>query len=103
MARLIVLFNLKPGQDAGAYERWAREVDLPTVRGFESVDGFDVNRATGLLMGEGDPPYQYIEVIDVNDMDGFAADVSTDAMKAIAAQFQEMTDNPVFILSDPLD
>ena len=103
MARLIVLFNLKSGQDADAYERWAREVDLPTVRGFASVDSFEVSRSTGLLMGEGKPPFQYIEVLEVNDMDGFAVDVSTDAMKAIAAQFQEMTDNPIFILADPLD
>ena len=102
MARLIVLFNLKPGLTAADYERWALETDLPTARRLPSIDAFGLSRSTGLLMGEGQPPYQYVEVIDINDMDQFWTDLSTDAMQAIAAKFQEMTDNPVFMLTDPL-
>ena len=103
MTRLIVLFNLKPGLQAADYERWALETDLPTARRLPSIDAFGLSRSSGLLMGEGAPPYQYVEVIDINDMDQFWKDLGTDAMQAIAAKFQEMTDNPVFILTDPMD
>jgi hypothetical protein len=58
MASILVLFNLKPGVDVAAYEKWARERDLPTVRGLGSVSGFDVLRAQNLLFGDGKPPYQ---------------------------------------------
>ena len=35
--RIIVLFNLKPGADAAAYEQWARGTDIPGVRALGSV------------------------------------------------------------------
>jgi hypothetical protein len=95
--RIIVLFNLKPGVDPATYEAWARSADIPTVRGLPSIARFDVAAATGLLMGEGQSPYAYIEVIDVADMARFGADIATDQMKAISQAFQTFADNPVFI------
>jgi hypothetical protein len=35
-------------------------------------------------------------------MDGLIADISTEAMGAIAAQFQAFADNPTFILTERL-
>ena len=89
--RIIVLFNLKPGVTAADYEQWAHASDLPTVRELPSIAGFDVYRSTGLL-GGGDPPYAYIEIIDVADMDRFQADVATPEMQAIAAEFGKIAD-----------
>ncbi len=90
--RVVVLFNLKPGVSIADYEAWAREVDLPTVNGLGSVSKFEVLRTTGLLVGEGEPPYQYVETIDVSDPDGFGADVSSETMQKVAGQFAEMVD-----------
>ena len=56
MATIIVLFNLKPGVDPERYEAWARSTDLPIVRGLPAVQGFDVQRATGMLSGSPDVP-----------------------------------------------
>lgn len=97
--RIVVLFNLKPGVDPAAYEAWARDRDIPTVRGLPSIAGFEVSAATGLLMGEGAPPYAYVEVIDVADMDRFGQDVATEAMQKISAEFQSFADNPVFVMT----
>ncbi len=102
MATILVLFNLKPGTDIATYEKWARERDLPTVRGLPSVAGFDVLRTQGLLMGEGKPPYQYAEFIDFNDMAAFGKDVSSEAVQKGAAEFQAFADNPVFIVCEKL-
>jgi hypothetical protein len=96
--RIIVLFNLKPGVDVAAYEAWAKTRDMPTVRGLASIARFDVFAATGLLMGEGQPPFAYYEMIEVADPDQFGRDVATEAMGRISAEFREFADNPTFVL-----
>ncbi len=101
MTTLIVLFNLKDTSQLAAYERWAREVDLPTAGGLPSVDQFEVLRATGLLTG-GPSPYQYVEILRINDMAQLGKDVGSDAMQKVSAAFQAFADSPLFILTEAL-
>jgi len=98
MNTLIVLFNLKNDADAGAYEAWAQATDLPVVRQLASVDSFEVYRSQGLF-GGGDAPYQYVEMIEINDVERFGTEVGTDTMTKVAAEFQAFADNPVFMLT----
>jgi hypothetical protein len=101
MTTLIVLFNLKDASQREAYERWAREVDLPTAGSLPSVDRFEVLKASGLLTG--DPsPYQYVEILRINSMEQLGKDVGTPAMQQVAAQFQAFADNPIFIVTSAL-
>lgn len=100
--RIIALFNLKPGVSAADYEAWAKSKDIPTVNGLTSVDRFEVFKSAGLLGSEAKPPYAYIEIIDVNDMETFGGEVGTDAMQTIAGEFQAMADDLSFILTDKL-
>lgn len=103
MTTLIVLFNLKPDADPKAYEAWAASTDLPTVRGLENCDSFELFRTSGLL-GKSDPaPYQYIEQIVISDMPGFREETQTDTMKAVAAQFREFADSPIFMVSERVE
>ena len=97
MTKIVVLLNLKPGKSAVDYEKWALATDLPTVNALKSVGSFALFQATGVL-GGGEPPYQYIEIIDVADMDLFGSEVSTEAMGRIAAEFQSWAD-PIFIVT----
>ena len=101
--KIVVLFNLKKGVTPAEYEQWARQRDVPTVTSLDSVRFFSVHRATGLL-GDGDakPPYDYVEIIDIDTMDGFVADISTDEFQAAAAPFQKYADDPQFILTADL-
>lgn len=101
MAKIIVLFNLKPGTSVAEYERFARETDLPIVNKLPSVDRFEVLKAQGLL-GGGSSPYAYIEIIDVNSMEKLGADVSTETMQQVAATFRSLADNPIFIVTEQL-
>lgn len=100
--RIVVLFNLKPGTDVAAYEKWARTTDIPGVRALRSVADFQVYRTTGVLGTDAKPPYSYIEVIDVPDMNAFGTDVGSEAVQKVAAQFQQFADNPQFILTQAL-
>lgn len=102
MTKVVVLFNLKEGVDSEAYQAWARSTDLPTVNALASVDLFSVFKVEGLL-GGGDAPYQYVEIIDVNDMVALGADISTDVMQKVSAEFQQFADNPVFMLTESIE
>ncbi len=100
--KIIVLFNLKPEADQAAYEDWAKTTDLPGVNALSSVDQFSVFKSTGLLGNDGAASYQYVEIIDVNDMDAFGAQTSTEAFQKVAAAFGDFADNPEFILTEAL-
>ena len=100
MATLIVLFNLRESVSASEYEAWAKSKDVPTVKGLSSIDDFRVFRSSGILGTDVAAPYQYIEIIEVSDMNQFGIDVSSEKMQAIAAEFGTFADNPTFILSE---
>lgn len=100
--QIIVLFNLKPGVDPAEYEQFARELDIPGVNALDSVFDFSVHRATGLFGSDAPSPYQYVEVIDITGLDHFIADVSTEAVQAVAARFGDYADDPKFILTEDL-
>ncbi len=102
MPTLIVFFRLKAGTDPAVYENWARETDLPIVRGLPSVDAFRLYRADGLFGSDAAPPYDYVELIDIASMDRFGADVGTDTMASVAAQFRQFADEPVFLLTSEI-
>lgn len=102
MTTLIVLFNLKTPADAAAYERWAAEVDMATVRRLDNCERFDVYRSSAVLGSDAAPPYQYVELIDVSDLAAFRAEAASDTMRQVAAQFREFADNPVFMVTERL-
>lgn len=99
--RLIALFNLKPGVSVDIYEEWAKTVDLPIVNALASVESFKVYRATGVLGSDAKPPYGYVEILDIPDMDAFGADTASSTMQSVAAAFQEMVD-VTFLTTEPL-
>ncbi len=102
MAALVVLFNLKDESAQDAYEQWANTTDVPTASKMVSVDDFKVYRL-GNVMGTEEPaPYQYCEVLAINDMAKLGEEVGTEAMKKVAAEFQGFADNPMFIISEQI-
>jgi len=101
-AKILALFNLKPDVSVADYENWAKSVDIPTVNGLGSIEKFEVFKTTGLLFSDDKPPYQYFETIDILDMDQFGAEASSEAMQKVAAEFQAMVDDLVFIQTEQL-
>ena len=99
MAALIVLFNLKPGVTEADYEAFARDLDVPTVKGLRSVSEFRVFRLDGVMGTENAAPYRYVEVIDFESMEALGADMAaTAAMAQIQSRFAELADSAVFML-----
>ncbi len=100
--RIIVVFNLKDGVSAADYEAWAKKDDIPGVNRLGSVEKFTVHKATGLFGSDDAAPYQYVEILDINGMDPFVADISTEEFQAMAAPFQNFAENPQFILTEDI-
>jgi REDY-like protein HapK len=100
MKTLIVLFNLKAGISATDYETWANAVDIPTVKGLQSIADFKLYKSQMLFGSDAPPPYQYFEIIDIQDLDVFGAEVGTEIMKRVAGEFQQFADGPLFVLTE---
>ena len=100
--RIIVLFNLKPDVAAADYEDWARSRDVPAVRSLPSVDDFTILRTTGVLGGGGKAPFDYAEIIEVADMEGFGTDIASDGVQAVSAEFKQWSDDAVYMLTEEI-
>jgi hypothetical protein len=101
-AKILVLFNLKPETSIEDYEKWAKTVDIPTVNGLGSIEKFEVFKTTGLLFSDDKPPYEYFETLDILDMDQFGSEAATETMQKVAAAFQGMVKDLVFISTEKL-
>ena len=101
MKTLIVLFNLKEGVSSADYEAFAKELDIPTVKSLQSVSEFQVFKSLGIFGSDATPPYQYVEMIHFDSIENLVSDMGKEPkMSEIPAKFQEMADNPIFIVSE---
>jgi hypothetical protein len=71
--RVFFLTQLKPDADVDAYERFLREVDYPRSQELLPISYYRATRIEGKAIGEGDSPFQYIEVLDIDDYDAYLA------------------------------
>ncbi len=102
MAALVVLFNLKDDSAKSAYEEWAQNTDVPTVKGLHSIDEFKVYKLNQVMGSGSVPPFQYCEVLDINNMETLGPELETETMQRIAGEFQTFADNPIFIVSEQI-
>ena len=101
MATLFLTYKLKPETAPEEFEAWIRDSDYPAMRGLRRVASYVNYKATGLLMGEGKPSADHIEVFDIPDLAGFVAeDMPGGVVQAIMGQFMGFVDNPEFIIAE---
>ena len=103
MAAIILKYSLKPGVTREDFENWVKQVDQPTMRGLQRVESFDTYRVEGLLMGEGEPSVQYVELFDVPDIAGFGSeDMPGATVQQVMGEFMGFADAPEFLLATKL-
>ncbi len=101
MAKLILTYTLKPGVSREQYEQWTRTVDYPSMRGLARVKSFVNHRITGLLIGDGRPTADYVEVFDIPDLDGFVRnDLPGPVVQKVMGEFMGFVDNPQFMVAE---
>lgn len=74
--RVFFLNKLRDGVEQADYERWVREVDYPFARSLPAINSYVVTRLDALLLEEGDPPYDYVEVVEITNIDEYRASLS---------------------------
>ncbi len=103
MAKLILLYKLKDGIDPSTFEKWVLSVDYPTMRGLHRVSSFSTHRVRGLLIGDGTPSADYVEIFDIPDLEGFISqDMGTTIVRNIMGQFMGFAAAPEFLIVDEL-
>lgn len=103
MSAVIIRYKLNPGVTPADFEHWVRTVDQPILRGMARVEAFDTFRVERLLMGEGEPSANYIELFDIPDLDGFMTeDMAGATMQGVMAQFAGFAEAPEFLVAEKL-
>jgi len=101
MSKLILLYKLKADVTKSDFEKWVREIDYPAMRGLTRVESFNTYAAQSLLMGDGSPSVDYVEIFDIPDLAGFTAeDMPGDTVQSIMGQFMGFADAPQFIICE---
>jgi REDY-like protein HapK len=104
MTNLILRYRLKAGVTAADFEQWVRTVDHPSMRGLRRVKRFETYKVTGLLMGDGVPSADYIEVFEIDDFAGFGSeDMTGSTVQAVIGAFMTMVDAPEFMVAEAVD
>jgi hypothetical protein len=99
MANVMLLYRLKPGVTRDQFETWVRETDYPAMRGLKRVASYVNHRAERLLLGEGAPSVDYVEVFDIPDLDGFVGeDMPGAVVQKIMGEFMGFADAPEFLV-----
>jgi REDY-like protein HapK len=103
MKQIIIMYNLKADVSPQQFEDWVRTVDQPTMRGLARVSRFRTFKTESLLMGDGKPSVQYVELFDITDLDGFVGeDMPGDVVQKVMGAFMGLVDNPELIIASEI-
>lgn len=99
MPNLVLTYTLRPGVAKDDFEAWVRDTDYPAMRGLKRIGSFVTYRAEQRLIGEGPPPFDYVELFAIEDMAGFTAeDMPGDTVRRIMGEFFGFVENPAFTI-----
>jgi hypothetical protein len=104
MASVFWFSKLKPGAQAAAYERWVQETDYRLARGIGCVLHYRVHRIAGPVEGGGKSPYDYIEVLDVTDIEAYRSALKDNpALKQIVAEIGQFIEGAGGMWGNPIE
>ena len=92
MPTMIVLVNLKEDVAPEEYEIWLQERYVPAVLDLASVDEWRGYRVGSLPESSGDPPYQYVVSVGINDLEQLGADMESEQVQRLLAELGHYAD-----------
>ena len=102
-ATLIVLFNLKEGANETDYEKYAVEIDSPTIKRLSSHRDFKILKGLNLFGSEVASPYRYIEIMTISNFDELGADMQKEETQTMLKQFSAFADDPQLIVTKQIN
>ena len=103
--RAFFLNRLRPEADPGEYERFVREVDYPFARRLPTIRSYVVTRLDGTIAGEGELPCDYLEVVEITDIDAYRAslDPADPEVKAFFDQWSAFVGDSVMVYGEVIE
>jgi hypothetical protein len=84
-----VITTLKPGVRPEDYERWVREYDYAVARTLPSIVSYRTHRITGPITGAEGAGWNYIERIEIRDVEQYQKDLASPAGQELIRQLYE--------------
>ncbi|HEV2282194.1 MAG TPA: hypothetical protein VGX75_07365 [bacterium] len=85
MPFVFFLQRLRPGVRPEDYERWVREFDYPTARTLSSIVSYR-NFRLNAPFRKTDVGYQYLEVIEITDLEAYRKDLDSPPAQELRRQ-----------------
>jgi hypothetical protein len=101
--RVFFLNRLHEGADRDEYEAWIRRVDYPIARAQGAITSYTVTRIDGTLTGEGASQYDYLEVIEITDLDAYRALGDLPEFKQLLQEWSQYVAEAEMIHGDVID
>ena len=95
--RVFFLNRLHEGTDPDEYEGWIRRVDYPVARAQGAITSYTVTRIEGALSGERVSPYDYLEVIEITDLEEYRALGALPEFERLLAEWSQYVSEAVMI------
>jgi len=89
---MIVLVNLKENVLPQEYERWLEERYVPAILDLASVDEWHGYRVGGLPETGGEPPYQYVVSVGINDLEQLGRDMESEQVQRLLGELGQYAD-----------
>jgi hypothetical protein len=89
---MIILVNLKEDVAPEEYERWLQERYVPAILDLPSVDEWRGYRVGGLPESGGDPPYQYVVSVGINDLEQLGRDMESEQVRRLLDELGRYAD-----------
>jgi REDY-like protein HapK len=83
---MIVLVNLKEDVVPQEYERWLKERYVPAILDLASIDEWRGYRVSGLGESGGEPPYEYVVSVGINDLEQLGKDMESEHVQRLLGE-----------------
>ena len=94
MPRMIVLVNLKEDVPPKEYGRCLEKRSVPAILDLDSVEEWQGYRVGGLPEAGGEPPYEYVVSVGINDLEQLGKDMQSEQVQLLLGelgQYVEVT------------
>ena len=83
---MIVLVSLKDDVLPEEYERWVEERYVPTILELPSVDEWRGHRVGAIAEAGGEPPYEYVVTVGINDLEQLGRDMESEQVQVLLGE-----------------
>jgi len=97
------LNRLREGTTPDNYEQWVRAVDYPTARALKTIKSYVVAK-TPTTLDNNPSPYDYIERVDVTDIDAYRQELANaPGMEGFFQQWSSRVGDSIAVFGDEIE